>query len=219
VTFYKFIKLCLFGYKLWWLIGMLLCIVLATGQSAKWPVVWLSSCHPVTNNVCQTARCCVACCHDVTLLLGSNWRIGLAKWQSDIATTRHKITCCLACFARDMMTGRQCPVWRFVMLSLATRRKVDNDIATKQPTMYQISHHNECITVYQRIKISWTLQNNKFCTSFFNLLLKRGSICKSWFHSWIIMSELWIGLNLHAPCRQYLALFTSVTDDFDVQSF
>jgi hypothetical protein len=106
--------------------GTLLCVLLAqatTRQSVKRRVVRLSSCCPVANDARQTARCRAAYCRDVTLSLGLNRRIGLqAKRQGDIATARRTTTRRLA-----LATGRQC-AWCFVVLSLATRRKGDNDI-------------------------------------------------------------------------------------------
>jgi hypothetical protein len=107
--------------KLWWLI---------LEQSTKQHVVGLTSCCPVTNVASQTALCHAVCCCDVTLSLGSNRRIGYFFYEP----VRHT---CSNNAAQDWMFGvlskrqdgkttvRQRPVWR---VSLATRRKGDNDI-------------------------------------------------------------------------------------------
>jgi hypothetical protein len=87
---------------------------------------WTFACRPVANDVCQTARCRAACCRDVTLSVQIE---GLAYKPSDRATTRCTITRRLACLARDSTTRRQSAIWRFVVLSLATRRKGGNDIS------------------------------------------------------------------------------------------
>jgi hypothetical protein len=59
--------------------GTLLCVVLSLAtarQSAKRRAVGLSSRRLVASDARRTARCRAACCRDVTLSLGSNWRIG-----------------------------------------------------------------------------------------------------------------------------------------------
>jgi hypothetical protein len=102
-----------------------LCVVLAlatAGQSVKRCVVGLSSC-PVANDVRQTARCVVAMSHCCSIQIK-----GLAYKASDSATSRRTTTRRLVCCAKEKTTARQRAVWRFVLLSLATRRTGDNDI-------------------------------------------------------------------------------------------
>jgi hypothetical protein len=119
--------------------GTLLWVSLAlatTRQSAKRPIVALSSCRFGSSAARQTAHCRAACCRNVTLSLGSNWRIGLKdKWQGDIAIMRRTTTCHLACRARDKTIVRQRAVWRFVVL-LCLQRQLDAQKRTKSATIH-----------------------------------------------------------------------------------
>jgi hypothetical protein len=53
-------------------------ITFSSGRIAKWCVVTLSSCRPVSSEARQTARCRAARCRDVALLLGFYINIQIA---------------------------------------------------------------------------------------------------------------------------------------------
>jgi hypothetical protein len=97
------IAFCTFGF-LWWLIWYAF-VLAPTGQSAKRHVVLLSSCRPVVNDVRQTACCRAACCHDVTLSLGSIEE--LAYKPSDRTTLRQRATRQSAVWFDSLEIGRQ----------------------------------------------------------------------------------------------------------------
>jgi hypothetical protein len=109
--------------------GTLLCVLLAlatTGQSAKHA---FSDFHLVVLSLTMYAKRRVVVRRVVAMSHCRSVQIeGLAYQPNDRATLRRMTTRRLACFARDRTTRRQRAVWRFVMLSLATRRKDDNDI-------------------------------------------------------------------------------------------
>jgi hypothetical protein len=112
--------------------GTLLCIVLAlatTGQSAKRRVVGLSSCRPVANDIRQTSRCrsrVVAMSHCRSIQIER-----LAYKPNDRATSRQLASRQRAVWRASLETRRQ----RFVVLSIATRRKDDNAQCNKSATI------------------------------------------------------------------------------------